>query len=60
MIKTIQIAQSILRDIEGKYDAYFRSINKSMLHFVEIKEVNGWLTVDIVNSPPENIALEIK
>lgn len=60
MVKTIQIAQSILRDIEGKYDSYFRSLNKGILHFVEFREVDGWLTVDIINSPPENIALEIK
>lgn len=60
MVQTIQIAQSILRDIEGKHDAYFRSIDKGILYFVEFREVDGWLTVDIINSLPKNIALEIK
>ncbi|MES2427259.1 MAG: hypothetical protein V4560_09815 [Bacteroidota bacterium] len=60
MVQTIQIAQSILRDIEGKYDTYFRSINKGILYFVEFREIDGWLTVDVINSPPQNIALEIK
>ncbi|MEB0263167.1 hypothetical protein [Mucilaginibacter sp. 10I4] len=60
MVKTIQIAQSILRDIESRHDTFFRSINKGILYFIEIREVDGWLTVDIINSPPENIEAEIK
>jgi uncharacterized secreted protein with C-terminal beta-propeller domain len=60
MVKTIQIAQEILRNIESKYDTYFRSINKGILYFVEFREVDGWLTIDIINPLPENIELEIK
>jgi len=60
MVKTIQIAQEILRNIESKHDAYFRSINTGILYFVEFREVDGWLTVDIINDLPENIELDIK
>jgi uncharacterized secreted protein with C-terminal beta-propeller domain len=60
MVKTIQIAQEILRDIEQKHDTYFRSINKGILYFVDFREIDGWLTVDIINNPAPNIESEIK
>jgi len=60
MVETIQIAAAILRDTEYKYENYFRSINRGILHFINLREVDGWVTADFINELPAEIELEIK
>jgi hypothetical protein len=59
MFHSIQLANEALTNIQQKYYSYFENINQNILHYVKFKEVGGWVTVDIVNNPPDFIELAI-
>jgi hypothetical protein len=60
MFQTIQLANEALSNIQQKYYQYFKSINQNILHYVNFEELDGWVTVDIVNNPPDFIESAIK
>lgn len=59
MFRTIQLANEVLLKIQQKYYAHFESINQNIIYYVNFKEVDGWVTVDLVNNPPDFIETEI-
>ncbi|HEY5327154.1 MAG TPA: hypothetical protein VIJ27_09140, partial [Mucilaginibacter sp.] len=63
-MERIQFVQEALREIDAKYDSFFRPINKSICMYLDIKESieGGWVNVTVKKNAelPPQIVDEIK
>ncbi|WP_091368535.1 hypothetical protein [Mucilaginibacter mallensis] len=61
-MERIQLVNEVLMEIQGKYDTFFRNVNKSIYDYIDLIEKDSWIKVTLKEECqlPTYIAEEIK